>query len=179
MPNKYNDNFETGKARWTMLRLAFVVLVKVVSGISADTADLCDPDISLDISNGSIVGNKIIHNGIIYDESEYYESNENSAKLGCVCLKRTCLRKCCPLTFAYEPKRRECIPWDAPFDPPLFDEYRNRLRGVHATNETFNFVFGLLDCKRWNGSIRFRASRTTEQFHLRTVRFIFCYTVYV
>lgn len=148
-----------------------ILFLFMITRASAEVSeDLCDRDISLDISNGSFVSKQIIFEGITYGEGEYFRDNETAAAQGCVCLKRTCLRKCCPFGFAYEPSKRQCVPWDVLFDPPLWDEYRNPMERVRVTNETFNFVFGLVNCKKWDGTFRFRASRAFDEFHMRTVR---------
>lgn len=55
----------------------------------------CDPDVSVDITDGVRTENGIItKDGVAYNPSNYFDYEDRV--MGCICNIRSCIRKCCP-----------------------------------------------------------------------------------
>lgn len=60
-------------------------------------SQLCDRRLSIKITEGDYINNKIVYNNITYNEDQYYEGiSKNKTELyGCPCKIKKCYRKCC------------------------------------------------------------------------------------
>ncbi|XP_048478441.1 G-protein coupled receptor Mth [Plutella xylostella] len=149
------------------LFLAVTSIAKCWTLSVSDGKVLCDRDTSVDISQGVKVDNGILYKGVKYGKGEYYFDSETQTHRGCICKKKTCVQKCCPFGFGYDPGLKNCTPYTEVFDPPIWDEY-HVMEGVHAL-QTFHLLFDVIECMKFNRSdmIRLRVSKLTDNFHIR------------
>ncbi|XP_045772417.1 G-protein coupled receptor Mth-like isoform X3 [Maniola jurtina] len=142
-----------------MLRL--IILTALVSKTMSKT---CDHSNSLDITDGVHMPNGVInHKGVQYKTFEYYTDSKNTIR-GCVCDKKICATKCCPLGHGYDRGIKECVKIsEDTFNPPVLDEY-SHLEDVNAL-EYFHFNILRPNC---TGEVRVRVSQFTKEYHLRT-----------
>lgn len=87
----------------------------------------CSPKESLNITDGEAFQNgSVFHDGVEYIRSSWYEVEEEGvvSRMGCPCIGRVCLWKCCPEGQALN-DFRECQDSDSlgvenPFNPPVY-----------------------------------------------------------
>lgn len=111
----------------------FIVLIASVHGQPCTTKE------SLNITNGELFENgSVIFEGLEYPSSVWYEVTEDGviSRMGCPCVGRVCVWKCCPAGQAYY--NRQCKESELevvnPFSPPLF-------KGVNPVNGTAQFFY--------------------------------------
>ncbi|XP_050350692.1 probable G-protein coupled receptor Mth-like 3 isoform X3 [Nymphalis io] len=125
----------------------FMLFVLVSNGGS----EACDDAHNLDISFGQRFSNgDIYYNRNKYTRYQYFTDNERT----CVCKKQTCLLKCCPYGYGYNPEKKECFEITEPFSPKVVDQYLQ----VHSLNATeyFDFNFGKPNCTNSQFRIRMK-----------------------
>ncbi|KAJ2949298.1 hypothetical protein O0L34_g6250 [Tuta absoluta] len=97
-----------------------------------------------------------------YTKKEY-SIDENGLEKACVCLKKTCVRKCCPVGQGYEAHlKKQCMEVNSRFDPPVWDDY-SQLRNTNAT-DLFHFVVGKQNC---SNEVRVRIGQVVEHIHMK------------
>lgn len=127
---------------------------------------LCGKENSVDISRGTHLSNGDVYfNGIKFNKDEYY-IDEAGVKNGCLCMKQTCLRKCCPFGSGYNFKKKVCENVTDVFRPPVWDEYK-MLKGVDISDH-YQFIFGKMNCS--TSEVRIRVGQAAPDHHLRVVR---------
>lgn len=110
-----------------------------------------------------------LYNGVEYEDGEYYVDNTTGVERGCVCMKETCARKCCPYGQAYDSISKLCVNVQEKFDPPVWNGPK-LLAGFNATKE-FYFLFYKMNCSG-EGESRISIGGHTLGFHMITVRFV-------
>lgn len=120
----------------------------------------CNLDSTVDISNGNFLENgDVFHQGIRYQKKDYYYDNSTGVLRGCVCLKRNCMRKCCPLGQVYY--KRNCSDSGDVFAPPIWTKY-SILTNINVSKE-FHVIYKRQLCE----SSRVRLSGVASNYHLR------------
>lgn len=101
------------------------VVVTIMLLVSAANCSPCSRLESTNITIGEVYPNgSVIHGGIEYPRASWYEEVEDgvSIRLGCPCIGRVCLWKCCADGQMYVNNR--CNTTDvvaaSPFNPPVF-----------------------------------------------------------
>ncbi|XP_028172671.1 uncharacterized protein LOC114361726 [Ostrinia furnacalis] len=108
----------------------------------------CSTKESLNITSGELFSNgSVLHDGIEYVKSSWYEVVEDgvSSLMGCPCIGRVCLWKCCPngqsLNFLRKCQDSDTLGVESFFSPPVF-------KGVDRVNvlahEKFFYISNLL-----------------------------------
>lgn len=144
-----------------MLSKVTIILVILTRTLS----QMCDKKDAVDISKGTHLPYEVIyHDGIRYDHKEYF-IDDTGKELGCICLKKTCLSKCCPFGEGYHMTKKTCVEIDDDFDPPVWNKYR--LLDQKA-NDTFHFTFGKRNCTL--PELRIMIGKATAGYHIQTVR---------
>lgn len=144
-----------------MITNVLIILVVVTRTLSQN----CGKGEAVDISRGTHLLNEVIyHEGIRYEQNEYFK-DENDKEMGCICLKKQCISKCCPFGLGYSVKNKTCVPVDDDFDPPVWDKYR--LLDQKA-NDTFHFTFGKRNCTL--PELRIVIGKATTNYHVQKVR---------
>ncbi|XP_059052162.1 G-protein coupled receptor Mth2-like [Achroia grisella] len=103
----------------TMVGLTLLIVPLLVVSVVCNP---CSERESIDITNGELLHNSsIIHNGIEYKIGTWYQPEE-SIRLGCPCIGRICIWKCCGPSEMYQNK--ECAKSDLevvnPFNPTVY-----------------------------------------------------------
>lgn len=123
----------------------------------------CDYNTSVDISQGTHISNGDINfHGDRYQRHEYFFDKKTGTHRGCICRKKICVRKCCPLGQGYT-ETKSCANVNSSFNPPIWDDYRE-LKGVHVSK--FHLVFGKVECQN---SVRLKLSQISQNLHLLEV----------
>ncbi|XP_041979059.1 G-protein coupled receptor Mth2-like [Aricia agestis] len=90
-----------------------VLVLKVLS-------NPCAEDQSVDVSSGERYSNgSIVHAGVEYTSGTWYQSENGT--LGCPCLVRICLWKCCGENQSYVNRSCQDTSSDEPFNPPVYN----------------------------------------------------------
>ncbi|XP_061716391.1 G-protein coupled receptor Mth2-like isoform X4 [Cydia pomonella] len=132
-----------------------IVLSVLIARIVAGRA-VCDFENSVDISTGKRLSNgDIIYVNDIYNRQQYYIDNDTLHERGCICLKKTCIRKCCPVGQGYT--KKACVDVDEPFDPPIWDDHVPQ-RGMNVSR--FGLVSGIVTCRE--NMVRLRIKGTVK-----------------
>ncbi|XP_063364470.1 probable G-protein coupled receptor Mth-like 3 isoform X1 [Cydia amplana] len=133
-----------------------IVLSVLIARTVAARLEVCDFENSVDISTGKRLSNgDILYENEIYNRHQYYIDNETLHERGCVCLKKTCIRKCCPVGQGYT--KKTCVDVTEPFDPPIWDDHVPQ-RGMSVSR--FSLVSGIVRCRenfvrlRINGTVK-------------------------
>ncbi|KOB64117.1 G protein-coupled receptor [Operophtera brumata] len=140
-----------------------VIILLVI--LTRTLSQLCDKEQAIDISKGTHLPHKVIyHESIKYERDEYF-LDENGREMGCICLKKQCISKCCPFGLGYSMKDKTCVSDVDDFDPPVWDKYRLL---EQKANDTFHFIFGKRNCTL--PELRIVIGRATTGYHVQTVR---------
>ncbi|XP_049694260.2 G-protein coupled receptor Mth2 isoform X3 [Helicoverpa armigera] len=134
----------------TVLVIVFAIITQVTSQ--------CGLENSVELVNK-------MYNGVKYKNGEYFVDNVTNIERGCVCLKETCARKCCPAGTAYHPPDKMCVNVSEPFNPPV---WRGHLvvEGFNATKK-FHFLYGKMTCLD-PIEVRIPAAEATDVYRLMT-----------
>nr|XP_049694254.1 G-protein coupled receptor Mth2 isoform X1 [Helicoverpa armigera] len=125
--------------------ISLIVCFVIISGVVSDP-QLCVDQKSVELVNRT-------YNGITFGDDEVILSNTTGEERGCVCLKGTCARKCCPFGWVYNEPIRQCVPNSYVFDPPVWKQKSGEVKGFNATKE-FIFMTGRMNCtKKYEGRI--------------------------
>ncbi|XP_022834095.1 probable G-protein coupled receptor Mth-like 3 isoform X4 [Spodoptera litura] len=131
---------------WVLL-----TLFTLVGGVLTQS-EPCDYDSSVELNNRTF-------NGVLYNEGEFYYDNLTNTERGCICMKETCVRKCCNPGFVYNATKNvfECQPDNKP------DEFTRHLKVHQGFNlipreafhpmKKFHFIYGIMDCDQFNDSV--------------------------
>lgn len=144
-----------------MLSLVFLTAL-----VSTTLCKTCDENDSIDITDGVHMPDGVInYKGLSYRTYEYF-SDGNKTR-GCVCEKKTCASKCCPQGYGYYRTKKTCVELSgqAPFNPPVLDEYYKR-EDVNATVH-FHFIAGKPNCS--SKERRVAISSMKKRYHLTIV----------
>lgn len=117
----------------------FFLLVLAVASVYGQP---CSTKESLDITHGELFGNgSVVCDGVEYVRSAWYEAEVNgtSSRMGCPCIGRLCVWKCCPEGQAYYGRQCEesALAVVNPFSPPVF---RGAEPAAVAAHERFFFM---------------------------------------
>ncbi|CAB3261695.1 unnamed protein product [Arctia plantaginis] len=85
---------------------------------------------------------------------------------GCVCMKETCARKCCPFGQGYEKTTKKCIDLPEKFEPPVWEG--STLRSEFNITKEFHFLFNKMNCSRELEELRIPIRARLLPFHLET-----------
>ncbi|XP_075978154.1 putative G-protein coupled receptor Mth-like 3 [Anticarsia gemmatalis] len=134
--------------------LLFVTFVIVRTTVSQPP---CNPQNSVELTNRT-------YNGITYGEGEYFVDNVTGLERGCVCMKKTCARKCCPFGEGrnWDHPKHICDNFTQEFDPPVFENYELK-KGFDAKKE-FHFFLSKMKCAEHE--FRLVLLGITEDIHL-------------
>ncbi|CAG4971176.1 unnamed protein product [Colias eurytheme] len=139
-----------------------VILLLVL--ISICDCKKCDFNTSVDITNGIRLNGVISYNGFSYDASEHFFDARSATERGCICNKKTCLKKCCPHGQAYKILDKQCVNVTEDFNPIVWDEYR-RVQDESAS-KLFHFNSGKPICNE--NEVRIQVSEPFSVFNLVT-----------
>lgn len=140
---------------------ASLIIVSIF--ISNTVAEICDYENSVELTNRK-------YNGVTYGEGEYFVYNKTKAERGCLCMKKTCIRKCCPFGQAYDVKTKGCVNFTLEFDPPV-RKGSKVIPGLNITQE-FNVLINRMTCPIEKSEFRIGVGAATPDYHLKTVRTI-------
>ena len=151
-----------------MLATLTIALV-IVAGTASES---CIYGISVELNNGS-------YNGVQYNDKEYVVENATGVERGCVCLKKTCVRKCCPSGFVYykyTATKGRCEPTPEQFQFPVH-RCGNTLpiEGFNIT-ENVHFLYGKMTCDKAKGERRVIRQNIEGLIKVLTVR-ILCFSL--
>ncbi|XP_046965756.1 G-protein coupled receptor Mth-like isoform X4 [Vanessa cardui] len=119
--------------------------------VSNSESKTCDDSNRLDISSGIRFPNGVInYDKKNYTRHQYYTEKDRT----CLCKENTCLLKCCPHGYGYDPLKKVCLEVKEPFSPKVVDEYLQ----VHSSNATqyFDLNFGKPNCTTSQVRIRLK-----------------------
>uniref|UniRef100_A0A2A4K0K0 SPOC domain-containing protein n=1 Tax=Heliothis virescens TaxID=7102 RepID=A0A2A4K0K0_HELVI len=136
----------------TVLVIIFAIITQVTSQ--------CGLEDSVELVNR-------MYNGVEYKNGEYFVDNVTNVERGCVCLKETCARKCCPPGTAYRMVDKMCVNISDPFEPPTWKGH-HVVKGFNATKK-LHFLFGKVICSN-KTEVRIPAAEATDIYRLMTVR---------
>lgn len=119
-----------------MMWLLLFVLVKLAEGNPCPIVESLTITDGLQHENGSIS-----YNGLIYPSGSWYEDELDNVSviLGCPCIGRICMFKCCPDEQEYVGSDCVSSNTSAPFSPPLFKEQQPSALKAH---ESFFYLHG-------------------------------------
>lgn len=141
-----------------------LLIFTIIFVIVTRTASLCDSDYSVELTDRS-------YKGVKYNHGEYIVDNVTGVERGCVCVKETCARKCCPLMQGYHAKKKRCVDVTEQFNPPVWREHE-LAKGYNVTRELY-FFYGKMNCSSQLGEIRIPLYPATKVFRMKTVRITF------
>lgn len=116
---------------WKLIILLLFVLNSMCKG--------CTEEDTIDISDGDRHDNgDIVYDGLTYKRYEYF-TNINGTR-GCICEKKTCIKKCCPFGYAYSLSERNCTKFEEHLNFTVVNKYLNvlninPLEYFHVMNE--------------------------------------------
>ncbi|KAI8437042.1 hypothetical protein MSG28_010419 [Choristoneura fumiferana] len=143
----------------TMYRIN-LLLVGFATHVLSEPIKYCDYNTSVDISQGTHISNGDINfDGERYQQHEYFFDKKTGTQRGCICWKKICVRKCCPLGQGYT-QNKSCANVSSPFDPPIWDDY-GELKGVDVSK--FHLLFGKVECLN---AARLKLSQISDNLHL-------------
>lgn len=148
-----------------MFRISLLMILFVVHVFSkSDPISYCKFNISMDISQGTrLFNDDIIFRGEMYEPHEHYYDKETDTQRVCVCAKKICIRKCCPLGQGFG-DQKSCTSVNNSFDPPLRDDYE-QLKGVEVSR--FHLFFDNVECPN---AVRAYVSQIPKNLHYLKVR---------
>ncbi|XP_077293111.1 G-protein coupled receptor Mth2-like [Arctopsyche grandis] len=122
--------------------LPFLLIMAAVKDSNSENP--CNFYTSVNISHGITLANgSTVADGVVYstDQQFIHEESGESHLRGCLCLVKTCMRKCCDLGEAYVDGNcnKTEDPLVNPFNPPVYNN-TDLLTGMMA-NDSFGFVF--------------------------------------
>ncbi|KAI5635792.1 7 transmembrane receptor (Secretin family) domain-containing protein [Phthorimaea operculella] len=144
-----------------------VVFALVLVSKTLCASDFCkSKDNYIDISKGTHLSNGDIYfKGVKYTKKDYSFDDDGLEK-ACICSKKTCVRKCCPIGQGYEAHiKKACRVVNSPFDPPVWDDY-TPLRNKNAS-KLFHFVVGKQNCSKVSSEVRIRIGQVVEHIHMK------------
>ncbi|KAI8437040.1 hypothetical protein MSG28_010419 [Choristoneura fumiferana] len=137
-----------------------LLLVGFATHVLSEPIKYCDYNTSVDISQGTHISNGDINfDGERYQQHEYFFDKKTGTQRGCICWKKICVRKCCPLGQGYT-QNKSCANVSSPFDPPIWDDY-GELKGVDVSK--FHLLFGKVECLN---AARLKLSQISDNLHL-------------
>lgn len=80
---------------------AFMTNVLIISFVRCEP---CSRQQSVNVTSGDLQdGDSILHEGTVYKSEQWYEVVEDGivSRLGCPCLDRVCIKKCCKQNYMY------------------------------------------------------------------------------
>lgn len=138
-----------------MLKLTILLIL-----VSNSISDPCNDEDNIDIIDGVHSNGEIVH-GLKNGRDEYFI--DKNVTRDCVCEKKICIQKCCPLGYAYYNKN--CTKVQEQFNPTIVDEYLN----VQNINITEHFHFKPTKPVCTDEEVRIRTLQAFTQILLRTV----------
>nr|XP_049694262.1 probable G-protein coupled receptor Mth-like 3 isoform X10 [Helicoverpa armigera] len=124
--------------------IPLIIFYTLISGNVLCT-QVCDDQKSVELVNRT-------YNGITFGDDEVILSNTTGEERGCVCLKGTCARKCCPFGSGYNANLKQCVPSSYVFDPPVWKGKRI-VKGFNASKALI-FMLGKMNCSRDKNEVR-------------------------
>lgn len=156
------------------MSLAILSLLAIVAAVSGATSkDPCHYHKSVNISHGFTLANGSTKaDGVVYSPDQKFVHDEFGEPhlRGCICMIRTCVRKCCAFNEAYVDGGCTATedPMVNPFNPPVYNDTR-LLEGVMAY-DTFGFVFRNT-CGSAGGYVMNPYEEKDDEFLLQLVSF--------
>lgn len=146
-------------------KIIVIVLIMSVRSFCANVDYMCDEESSIDISKGKHLDDgDITFKGVTYKNSEYIVDNITGLERGCLCAKKKCIRKCCPIGYGYHIKEKICVEVADEFDPPVWNKYR--YISDAKISDLFQIFVGKVNC---TGELRTRAAIASDEYHLVNV----------
>ncbi|CAH0715352.1 unnamed protein product, partial [Brenthis ino] len=138
-----------------MLKLTILLVL-----VSNSVSDPCNDEGSIDIIDGVHSNGEIVHDGLKYKRDEYFV--DKNVTRDCLCEKKICINKCCPLGYAYYNKN--CTKVQESFNPTIVDKYLN----VQNINITDHFHFKPTKPVCIDEEVRIRALQVFNKLLIRT-----------
>lgn len=149
------------------MKTILVVVIQLVALVSIQCTP-CVKEQSLDITNGAKHPNaSVIFEGVEYKSGTWYELEENGTTLvmGCPCIGRKCVHRCCKPGSAFY---NGCTETDSsainPFSPPLYN-------GKVASNMVAHEQFFYLYQRPCNDSYLVDSGSAGEELYMQEVMF--------
>lgn len=138
-------------------------IIILFSLVTIAVAQVCEYENSVELKNRT-------YDGITFDEGEYIVDNKTKTERGCICMKKICIRKCCPFGQGYRDKSL-CVDLQEPFDPPAWQDHQVRI-GFSAMKGS-HVLINRPNCATEDNEFRILIRDFTVKHHMQTVRYIF------
>lgn len=118
------------------IRFVLVFSLSVLTKVFCDEIK-CAEELSVDITDGTIIDDNIIKDGLTYTIEDYYKIDEKI--FGCPCNITSCIRKCCAYNEAISNKACESYNYD------LSSNIARHLP-EDVQLDSFYVIHGIVDC---------------------------------